>query len=203
MTDPARDVVVAAYGAASAQYIELFPDAGAAHEDDRALIARWAASVDGPILDAGCGPGLWTVFLHDLGHDVSGIDATPEFVAHARRIRPDLAWTLGDLRDADVPPGSLGGLLIWFSLIHLAPEEVPAALDRLVRLLRPGGRVLIGFFTLPVLQAFDHRVTTAWAWPVDAMAAALEDAGLVVEERHERPASRGRINAAIVATRPA
>lgn len=199
-SDPAR--AAAAYGAAADLYIEQFPDVGAAHDDDRALIARWASSVDGRILDAGAGPGLWTVFLHDLGHDVSAIDATPEFVAHARRIRPELSWTLGDLRDPGIAPGSLGGVLVWFSLIHLAPEDVPEALDGLVRLLAPGGRLLIGFFTRPVLQAFDHRITTAWAWPMEAMAAALEAAHLAVEEHHERPAPRGRTNAAIAARLP-
>ncbi len=201
--DPARATVVAAYGAASALYIEAFPDAGTAHEEDRALIAAWASSVDGPILDAGSGPGLWTVFLHDLGHDVSGIDATPEFVAHARRIRPDLSWTLGDLRDPGIADGTLGGVLVWFSLIHLVPEEVPEALRGLVRLLKPSGRLLIGFFTQPRMQAFDHRITTAWAWPTETMSAALQEAGLTVDEHHERPAPRDRINAAIVATRRA
>ena len=194
--------VAAAYGAIAARYIDLFPDADAAHEDDRSLIARWASTIDGPILDAGSGPGLWTVFLHGLGHDVSGIDMTPEFVAHARAIRPDLSWTLGDLRHPGITESTLGGVLAWFSLIHLPPEEVPAVLGGLVRLLKPGGRLLLGFFTQPRLQAFDHSVTTAWAWPMATIVSTLQDAGLTVEEHHERPAPRGRINAAIIARRP-
>jgi SAM-dependent methyltransferase len=154
------------------------------------------------VLDAGCGPGHWSAFLRDRGLQVQGVDATPAFLDHARSSRPDIPFALGDLRTLDLPPGSFGGVLAWFSLIHTDPEEVPGALQTFAQALGPSGSLLIGFFSGDDLRPFDHRVVTAWAWPIDAMAAAIEGAGLLVSSRREWATPNGRRNAAIVAHRP-
>jgi SAM-dependent methyltransferase len=203
--DPGRTdlgTVTAAYGAAASLYIERFASADRADAEDRERIRDWAAEVRGPVLDAGCGPGHWSAFLHELGAEVEGVDATPEFVAHATRTWPGVDFRLGDLRRLDLPEGGLGGVLAWYSVIHAEPEEVPDVLAGLARALRPGGSLLLGFFSGSRLQPFDHRVVTAWAWPVDRLVATVEAAGLTVRSTRDRAAPNGRRNASLVAERP-
>jgi len=194
--------VTSAYGAASSLYIERVGSADLADAEDRDLVRSWASDLHGPVLDAGCGPGHWSAFLHALGVQVEGVDATPEFVDHAIRTWPGVDFRLGDLRRLDLADGSLGGVLSWFSVIHADPEEVPGILGGFARALRPGGGLLLGFFTGIHLQPFDHRVVTAWAWPVERMAAAVEAAGLTVLSTRDRAAPNGRRNASLVARRP-
>ena len=196
------DAVRRAYDSRASVYIDAFGSADTASDGDRALLTAWASTVVGPVLDAGCGPGHWSGFLHALGLEVEGVDATAAFVEHAERTHPGILFRVGDLRRLDLPPGSLGGILAWFSLIHLDPAEVPEVLERFAAALRPGGTILLGFFSGDALRAFDHRVVTAWAWPTARMASALDRAGLEVLTMDEHPQPSGRVFADVVARRP-
>jgi hypothetical protein len=46
----------------------------------------------GPVLDAGCGPGTTSGYLHALGLEVSGIDLSPRMIEHARRLHPGVRF---------------------------------------------------------------------------------------------------------------
>lgn len=190
-----------AYAAWAPVYIDRFGSADKASDEDRALLARWAATLDGPVLDAGCGPGHWSAFLRSSGLEVEGVDATREFVDHATREHPALRFHVGDLRDLGLAPRSLGGVLAWFSLIHADPDEVPGILEGFAGALQPGGGLLLGYFAGTSLRTFDHRVVTAWAWPTARMSAAVEAAGLEVLDTEEHPGPNGRIGAHLLARR--
>ncbi|MFD1721370.1 class I SAM-dependent methyltransferase [Amnibacterium endophyticum] len=190
-----------AYGRWTAAYVDLFDGAEKASAEDRAVIAGWAAGVRGRVLDAGCGPGHWSAFLRDRGVQVEGVDATEAFVAHAARAHPGVPFRQGDLRMLELPPASLGGVLAWFSLIHLDPAEVPAVLSRFADALVPGGALLIGFFAGPSLRTFDHRVVTAWAWPPEQLADAVRAAGFDALRTASRTQPNGRVVAELTARR--
>lgn len=195
------ETVRSSYGTWAPAYIDLFGSADKASADDRAVIGAWAGTVSGPVLDAGCGPGHWSAFLAAAGLEVEGVDATPQFVAHAQREHPEIPFRLGDLRDLHLPAGSLGGVLAWFSLIHADPDEVPAVLRGFARALEPGGGLLLGFFTGSALEPFAHRVVTAWAWPLDRMVGAVQEAGFEVLETGSGPTPNGRTAAHLRARR--
>jgi len=72
------------YGARAAEYCEALGSLDQMEPTDIALIKSWGASVPGSILDAGCGPGHWARLLASADRSVTGIDVTPEFIAHAR-----------------------------------------------------------------------------------------------------------------------
>ena len=74
-----------------------------------------------------------------------GIDLSPGMVAEARRRFPDGSYEVGDLRRLMRPTAGdgWGAVLAWYSLIHLAPSEIPAALAALVRPIRAGGRLVL------------------------------------------------------------
>lgn len=99
----------------------------------------------GPVADVGCGPGYVTRHLSDLGTDAFGIDLSPEMVAIARRSYPDLRFEVGSMTDLDLPDGSVGGVLAFWSVIHVPDHAVPGVFAEFRRVLLPGHPVLVGF----------------------------------------------------------
>lgn len=193
----------AAYGARSAEYTELLGSIEAMHELDRARIAGWAGTVDGRILDAGCGPGHWAAFLRAGGHDVEGVDLVPEFIAGARRRFPEVPFRIGSLQRIDTAAGSLGGVLAWYSLIHTAPEELPAILREIRRALVPGGGLLAGFFRGTAGKPFAHAITAGYYWSVESMGELLDAAGFEVRDAETRqdPGTRPLASISAIARR--
>ena len=104
-------------------------------------------AIAGPVVEVGSGPGHVAAYLAAAGADVTGFDLSPGMVAEARRRFPDVRFEVGDLRRLMRPPaaGGWAAVLGWYSLIHLAPSELPEALASLVRPLAPGGRLVLGF----------------------------------------------------------
>lgn len=102
--------------------------------------------------------------------------------------------------------GALGGVVAHYSLIHTPPDEVPALLAELVRVLAPGGLSLVSFFatggSAPV--RFDHKVAPAYSWPVDRFTELLATAGLGEFARlvHDPASERGFLDAHLLARRP-
>lgn len=197
-----NDRVRTAYGSRAEEYIRLLGSVAALSPLDAARIRRWAGGVTGRILDAGSGPGHWTAFLDEAGRDVEGLDLTPEFVAHARRAYPHVTYREGSLLTLPHADGSLGGVLAWYSLIHLEPDDLTAALTEFARVLAPGGSLLLGFFEGPDGE-FAHAVTPARFWSLVAMARALEGAGFEAVEVETRHDAGARPHASITALLPA
>ncbi len=195
------DDVTAAYGRRADEYADLLGHLGAVAAPDLALVRRWASALPGPVVDAGCGPGHWTDLLRREGVDVTGVDPTPRMVELARTRFPATVFRPGRLQDLGVGDGTLAGVLAWYSLIHTPPPDVPAVLDAVVRALRPGGELLLGFVTGPDVAPFDHAVVTGYRWPPSELAARLDVAGLDVLETHERHDPGARPHGAVVARR--
>jgi SAM-dependent methyltransferase len=181
------------------EYTELFGSMSAVHPSDRQLVSTWASGLDGPVVDAGCGPGQWTAFLTQLGRDARGIDLVPEFIERARREYPAVPFEVGDLADLDCETAPVGGILAWYSLIHHEPATIRIPLREFRRVLSPRGSVLIGFFEGPVVERFDHAVIPAYRWPLDDLGDQLLAAGFDVVETHVRKTVGQRPQAAIVA----
>lgn len=196
------ELVRQAYTARADEYTDVLGSIEATAEEDQQLIARWAGSLDGLILDVGCGPGHWTQFLHAAGADVVGIDPVDRFVDGARRRYPHVPFRTGSAQQLGQAEGTVAGLLAWYSLIHTPPAQLDPALQAMVRAARPGGSVLLGFFTGPQVAVLDHRVAPAWTWPVPALTGRLVQAGLTVTETHTRTDPGQRPHAAVVATLP-
>lgn len=184
--------VRAAYERRAAAYTERLGSMAAVHPADEHLVSTWAAGVDGPVLDAGCGPGHWTAHLAAQGVDVRGVDQVPAFIDSARRSHPRASFSVADMDALPVEAASIGGVLVWYSLVHHEPDAVPVTLREFARILRPGGSLLVGFFTGPELAAFDHAVVTAHSWPPSALEAVVRSAGFDVVETHTRTVAGGR-----------
>jgi SAM-dependent methyltransferase len=114
---------------------------------DREVLTRFAQHTKnrGAVCDLGCGPGHVTRFLSDLQASVFGVDLSPNMVAEARRLNPELDFREGNMLALDLPPGSLAGIVAFYAIVNLPPEHVRLAFDEMVRALEPDGLVLIAF----------------------------------------------------------
>ncbi len=156
----ARDARVrSSYDAVATGYAEHLADELRDQPFERWLLDRVAAHADGtPVVEAGCGPGHVTAYLADAGADATGIDLSPGMVAEARRRFPDGDYQVGDLRRLMRPTSGAGwsAVLAWYSLIHLAASELPAAVAALARPLVPGGWLVLGLHTGARIRHLDE-----------------------------------------------
>ena len=128
------------------------------------------------------------------------IDLVPAFIEHARANYPHGRYEIGSMDRLPVPGHSLAGILAWYSLIHVPPDDLGAVLAEFRRVMTPAGILVAGFFDGDEVAAFEHKVVTAWSWPEDELSAQLRLAGFTEVERRTRPAHRShRPHAAIAA----
>jgi SAM-dependent methyltransferase len=176
------------YDRVAAEYTARIAGELAGKPLDRALLHAFAEQVGtlGPICDLGCGPGHVAAFLATAGVAVEGIDLSSGMIAHARQRYPTLAFRLGDMRALAVQDATFGGIIAFYSIIHLAPSELIPTFREWWRVLRPAGRVLVAFHIGDTVVHLDEW----WEQPVDldvrflqpeAVATALQQAQFTIE----------------------
>lgn len=201
----------AAYDTVAVDYARLIPDV-VEGPLDRGMLAAFAELVGPgrPVLEVGCGTGRITAHLRGLGLDVAGVDLSPGMVEVARRRYPELRFEVGSMAELAAPDGGLAGLVAWYSIIHLPPEQLPAVFAGFRRVLAPGGHLLVavkaGNQRVRLREAYGHRIEYDVYWlPPEQLAAQLAAAGLSVHATLVRQAEaldRGP-QAFLLATRPA
>lgn len=137
----AYDTVATAYDTVATAYEATFLDELDTKPEDQVALRRLASGTAGPVADVGCGPGQIGRFLRDLGRPVIGLDISAAMATLAAA-RLDGAMA-ADARHLPLGDASLGGVVAFYSLIHLRRAEFGPALGELHRVLRPGGRVLL------------------------------------------------------------
>ncbi|MFF2809733.1 class I SAM-dependent methyltransferase [Streptomyces sp. NPDC058000] len=124
---------------------------------DRTLFGEsraWVCSqASGDVLEVAIGTGL-NLPLYPPGVRLTGIEWSPEMLAVARRRATELGRT-ADLREADAqalpfPDASFDTVVCTLSLCAIPDDR--RAVAEMVRVLRPGGRLLL----------LDHVPSTAW-----------------------------------------
>jgi SAM-dependent methyltransferase len=175
-TAEAYDAVAVLYAELARNHLDDFPL-------DRAVLAAFAelarTTDAGPVAELGCGPGQTTAHLRDLGLDVFGVDLSPAMIDLARETYPDLRFEVGSMDALDLADGTLNGIVSWYSVIHTPPQDMPSYFAEFRRVLAPDGHLLLAFFESegePVTP-FDHKVTTAYRWPIDDLAGLAGEAG--------------------------
>lgn len=120
------------------------------HERVADFFAQVAQRGDGPVLDVGCGTGMVGVAVSAWGGwAIDGIDISPDMLAVAAEKRNGAGEPLyGSLHEADltellpIPDDTYGAVVSAgvFTTGHVGPE----ALNELVRVVRPGGPLVLG-----------------------------------------------------------
>src|SRR5690242_457259 len=148
-TDPVKQQVAAHWGRRAAHFDEDFGHSirtaaeRAAWDRIFGLILGGRSPLDA--LDAGCGTGFLSLELARRGHRVTGIDFTPAMLAEARRKAAEqgaaVRFEETDAEQLPCAPGSFDLVVSRHVLWTLPHPE--AAIDEWIRVLRPGGRLVI------------------------------------------------------------
>jgi SAM-dependent methyltransferase len=95
----------------------------------------------GEALDAACGTGRYAGYLAGRGHQVTGIDSSPDMLDQARIRVPSGEFLLGDLHRLPLPDSSVDLVVSGLALSHV-PTLAPVMAE-FARVLRPGGHLVI------------------------------------------------------------
>lgn len=98
----------------------------------------------GVALDAACGTGRHSKYLHARGHKVIGVDTTPEMLTRAQAAVPTAEFRQGDLSALPVESSSIDIAVCALALTH-CPDLLPPVRE-LARVVRPGGSILLSDF---------------------------------------------------------
>ncbi|MEO7034463.1 MAG: class I SAM-dependent methyltransferase [Polyangiaceae bacterium] len=139
------------------------------------------------LLDFGCGPGRDLVALSALGHTLTGLDGSAEFVRMARE-HSGCTVLEQSFFDLDLGEAAFDGVFANASLFHVPRAQLPRVLAELFASLVPGG---VLFCSNP--RSFDvdregfngerygsYLTTQGWL-------GAIALAGFVVEQQYFRP----------------
>ncbi|HAJ37900.1 MAG TPA: SAM-dependent methyltransferase [Chloroflexi bacterium] len=123
------------------------------------------------LLDVACGAGQLAIPAARAGADVTGIDIAPNWIAQARaRAEAERLTVRFDEGDAEELPYADGSFDIVVSLIGAMfaprPERVAA---ELVRVCRPGGRIVMGNWTPQGLTGQVFKIISRYAPPSPLM----------------------------------
>jgi SAM-dependent methyltransferase len=166
-------------------------------------------------IEIGCGEGRVTRDLKARGHDVIGVDIAPTMVRLAAEADTDGKYVQADAASLPFEDGSFDLAVAFNSLMDV--DDMPTAVREAARVLTPVGHFCIcithpmrdaGRFEergrdapIVIRQSYFERrrfeISVArdrlelhfrsWAYPLEAYARALEDAGFVIEALREPP----------------
>ena len=112
-----------------------------------AVLERIGVGHGTELLDAGCGSGLAAQLAARRGAIVTGLDATPELLAIARRRVPNGEFLEGDLESLPFADGAFDAVVGFNSFQYAATPQT--ALAEAKRVVRQGAPVVIATWAVP------------------------------------------------------
>ena len=160
---------------------------------DRDVLDRFAARVRGQgwVCDLGCGPAQIARYLRDRGVNALGVDLSAGMLAQAQRLNADLRFVQSSMLALGFGSGTLSGVAVFYSIIHIPRAQVIDALREAHRVLQPGGLLLMAFH----LGCGDSHHEELFGRPVsldvalfttEEMTSYLKTAGFAIEQTRER-----------------
>jgi SAM-dependent methyltransferase len=126
--------------------VEFWLTAAPSAHNDLALLTEVFGAPEGKhLLDLACGAGRHSIPLARRGYEVTGVDASDEFLQHAKRASDglDVHYRLGDMRDLPWRAHFDGALCMGNSFGYLDRKEMRKVVAALAGALKPGAALVI------------------------------------------------------------
>ncbi|MET7327411.1 class I SAM-dependent methyltransferase [Nonomuraea sp. NPDC005650] len=98
----------------------------------------------GRLLEIGAGTGQDSAYFQENGLEVVAVDLSPAMVALCRE--KGVEAHVMDFLGLDFAPGSFDAVYALNCLLHVPNSDLPAVLDTIHRLMRPGGLFFLGVY---------------------------------------------------------
>ncbi|MEO3889348.1 class I SAM-dependent methyltransferase [Nonomuraea sp. B5E05] len=119
-----------------------YDDPNSAFSYDEPIVEEIVGTLPvGLALDAACGTGRFAAALAGRGHQIIGVDSSPDMLARARERVPEGDFRLGPLDRLPVEAASVDLIVCSLALTHV--PSLDPVLAEFARVLRPGGHVVI------------------------------------------------------------
>lgn len=151
------------------------------------------------VLDLGIGGGALSRRLVRAGAAVTGVDPSPVLLDRARRRMPGALFLEGHGAAIPLPDAAMDKAASVNTLYFWA--DPGAVMAELARVLRPGGRLVLGFQTAEAVRAWPGHVHGFHAWDEAAIATAAEAAEFRILAVHAGRDPRVRDYRTLVARR--
>ena len=117
------------------------------------------------ILDLGCGVGMpHDLFLVKQGYDVTGVDLSKKHIEAAKQNVPEAKYFCGDFFEIDFPEESFDAIISLYAIFHIPREEHEKLLNRINKLLKKNGIILITLGAREMKMDVDDFVGSKMAW---------------------------------------
>jgi SAM-dependent methyltransferase len=153
--DQMDDATLSAYDHAA----KTFADEWAAQPPptDLQAIVRQFFLPGAPTADIGCGSGRDAAWLTANGFPTRGFDASEGLLTEARQRYPHIEFSKAVLPDLDsIAERSFANVLCETVIMHLEPEAVTPAVERLLDILVPGGVLYLSWRVEPSDRRDQH-----------------------------------------------
>ena len=142
----------------------LIQVAGLFHEDD--------------VLDVACGSGIVACAFAPLANHVTGIDITPAMLEQAQSMAEqrglsNLTWQQGDIESLPFADARFSLVLSRYAFHHFLNPKI--VLEEMIRVCRPGGRILIADVALPPEKVEAYNALEKLRDPSHTRALTVED----------------------------
>jgi SAM-dependent methyltransferase len=176
------------------------------------LVRRQGVSLNGRVLDFGCGPGFLLEFLSKHSHFYRGVDfsaVSVEAALHRLYGRRGFAGvSLVETLPTELEAEQFDLVFLVETLEHLLPEQRDATLREIRRLLRPGGTLVVTVpneenlaqskIACPDCGCVFHRMQHISTWSAKSISAELSGHGFQARMcRGKRLAASGFVGAGV------
>ena len=125
-------------------------DAASRKHDFISKSVKWLSGIiptKSKILDIGCGPGLYTKRLSDIGYIVTGIDYSKRSIAYAKNQDSKTEYIYQNYLELDYNNMFDAVILIYCDYAALTPDERKILINNVHKALKPGGIFILDVFT--------------------------------------------------------
>ena len=152
-----------------------------APSDLHALVSRFFKP--GLTADIGCGSGREVAWLAANGFETIGFDPSEGLLAQARMRYPELTFQKASLPDLpSLADDAFANALCETVIMHLTRDQIPAAVRRLLAIVKPGGILYVSWRVTADADLRDASGRLYTAFEADLVRDALASSSLLLDE---------------------